>query len=56
MSRTAAIDAVLQQAVESKLVPGVAAMAANAGGTVYQGAVGRLGVAEAAPMTADTVF
>ena len=56
MSGTAAIDAVLQQAVESGQVPGVVAMAANAGGTFYQGAFGRLGVAEAGPMEKDTVF
>ena len=51
-----AIDRILEDAAASGLVAGVTATAANAGGTIYDGAFGqrRLGGAEA--MTADTVF
>jgi methyl acetate hydrolase len=56
MSGTAAIDAVLRQATEAGDVAGVVAMAADAKGTVYQGAFGRRGLATDAPMTLDTVF
>jgi CubicO group peptidase (beta-lactamase class C family) len=56
MSGTAAIDAVLRQATETGAVAGVVAMAADANGIVYQGASGRRGLADDAPMTPDTVF
>ena len=56
MSGTAAIDAVLRQATEAGDVAGVVAMAADAKGTVYQGAFGRRGLGADTPMTPDTVF
>jgi CubicO group peptidase (beta-lactamase class C family) len=56
MSGTAAIDAVLSQAVDGGQVAGVVAMAADAGGTVYQGAFGRRSLGADTPMTLDTVF
>jgi CubicO group peptidase (beta-lactamase class C family) len=56
MSGTAGIDAVLRQATEAGDVAGAVAMAADAKGTVYQGAFGRRGLVTDAPMTPDTVF
>jgi CubicO group peptidase (beta-lactamase class C family) len=52
----AQIDAVLQQAVDAKEVPGVVAMAATDRGIIYEGAAGRRSLDDAAPMTLDTVF
>jgi len=52
----AAIDQVLQQAVDAGEVPGVVAMAADDKGVIYQGAFGRRSLAGDAPMTLDTVF
>lgn len=51
----AAIDAVLRGAVERGEVPGVAAAAGNAAGTLYEGAFGRRGLDQEAAMTPDTV-
>jgi CubicO group peptidase (beta-lactamase class C family) len=51
----AAIDAVLRGAVERGEVPGVAAAAGNAAGTLYAGAFGRRGLDQEAAMTPDTV-
>jgi len=51
----AAIDAVLRGAVERGEVPGVAAVAGNAAGTLYEGAFGRRGLDQEAAMTPDTV-
>jgi CubicO group peptidase (beta-lactamase class C family) len=48
-------DAVLREAVERGAVPGVAAVAGDRDGTLYQGAFGRRGLDQEAPMTADTV-
>jgi CubicO group peptidase (beta-lactamase class C family) len=56
MSDTAAIDRVLQQAVDAGEVPGVVAVAADDGGVIYQGAFGRRSLASNDAMTADTVF
>lgn len=49
------IDAVLRGAVERGEVPGVAAVAGNRGGTLYEGAFGRRGLDRPDPMTPDTV-
>ena len=56
MSDTAAIDRVLQQAVDAGEVPGAVAVAADDGGVIYQGAFGRRSLASNDAMTADTVF
>src|SRR4051794_24308465 len=50
------IDEVLQQAVESGVVPNVVATAANAEGPIYEGAVGPRAVGSPDPVTADTLF
>ncbi len=53
---TDAIDAVLRGAVERREVPGVAAAAGNAAGTLYEGGFGTRGLDQAgAPMAPDTV-
>ena len=51
-----AIDAVLQQAVESGDVPGVVAAVADDSGVVYEGAFGKRTLDAEPAMTADTVF
>lgn len=51
-----AIDAVLQQAVESGDVPGVVAAVADGAGVVYEGAFGKRTLDAEPAMTADTVF
>lgn len=51
-----AIDAVLQQAVESGDVPGVVAAVADDSGVVYEGAFGKRRLDAEPAMTADTVF
>ncbi len=56
MTDTTAADRVLRQAVESGAVPGVVALAGNAAGPLYQGAFGARGLADATPMSLDTVF
>jgi CubicO group peptidase (beta-lactamase class C family) len=56
MPETAAIDQVLQDAVQSGEVPGAVAAAADAGGVCYQGAFGRLSLNGTAPMTMQSVF
>jgi methyl acetate hydrolase len=50
------IDQLLNAAVSDGRVPGVVALAADRGGTFYQGAFGRRGVADPTPMRADTIF
>jgi methyl acetate hydrolase len=51
------IDRLLSDAVISGSVPGVVALAADRGGTCYQGAFGRRSpLADGTPMTLDTVF
>jgi CubicO group peptidase (beta-lactamase class C family) len=51
----AKIDSVLQAAVDSGAVVGVAAAAGNAAGMLYQGAAGLRAAGGTAPMTPDTV-
>jgi methyl acetate hydrolase len=52
----AAIGQVLRDAVDRKEVPGVVAMAAAAGGLIYEGAFGTRSLAGGPAMTLDTVF
>jgi len=56
MPDTKAIDTVLREAVAAGQVPGVTAAAATADGVLHEAAFGRRGLADAAPMTVDTVF
>src|SRR5215470_1810105 len=49
------IDALFSEAVESKKMPGVIAMAATDKGVLYQGAFGRRELGKDAAMTLDTV-
>jgi CubicO group peptidase (beta-lactamase class C family) len=49
------IDALFTEAVESKKMPGIVAMAATDKGLLYQGAFGRRELGKDAPMTLDTV-
>jgi len=56
MTSPAAIDAVFEHAVTAGIVPGVVAMAATAGGPIYEGAFGTRKLGGAAPMSLDTVF
>ena len=51
----AEIDAVLRGAVERGEVPGIAATAGNAAGTLYEGAFGRRSLDQPAAMTLDTM-
>jgi methyl acetate hydrolase len=48
-------DAILREAVERGDVPGIAAVAGNRNGTLYEGAFGRRGLDSPDPMTPDTV-
>src|SRR5262245_50508714 len=52
----ARIDGALRQAVDTKDVPGVVAMAATDKGLLYEGAFGTRVLGDGAPMTRDTVF
>jgi methyl acetate hydrolase len=56
MRDTRAIDRVLADAVSAGQVPGVVAVAANADGTIYEGAFGKRALGGAQAMTVDTVF
>jgi CubicO group peptidase (beta-lactamase class C family) len=49
------IDTIFGQAVESKKMPGIVAVAATDKGTLYEGAFGKREVGKDAPMTLDTV-
>src|SRR5256884_9103573 len=49
------VDPSFQQAVESKKMPGVVAMAATDKGVLYEGAFGRRELGKDAPMSLDTV-
>ncbi len=49
------IDKVLRQAVESRAMPGVIAVAATDKGVLYEGAFGKRELGKEAPMTSDTV-
>jgi len=50
------IDAAMSEAAASKTVPGIVAMAATAGGRVYEGAFGVRSLPGGRAMTLDTVF
>ena len=50
------IDKALAEAVNSGRAPGVVALAANDKGTIYSGAFGKRSLAQAQPMTVDSVF
>lgn len=56
MRDTRAIDRVLSDAVSAGQVPGVVAVAANADGTIYEGACGKRALGGAQAMTVDSVF
>jgi CubicO group peptidase (beta-lactamase class C family) len=56
MPDTTSIADVLRDAVASGQVPGVTAAAANADGTLYEGAFGERGLGGGTPMTNATVF
>src|SRR2546427_4821128 len=49
------VDALFTQAVESKTMPGIVAMAATDRGVLYQGAFGRRELGKDAAMSLDTV-
>jgi len=53
---TSTIDQLLQDAVRTGAVPGVAAMAANRDGPIYEGAAGPRAVGGSDPLTPDTHF
>jgi CubicO group peptidase (beta-lactamase class C family) len=55
MANLKSIDAAFRQAVESKAMPGIVAMAATDTGVVYEGAFGKRELGKDAPMTLDTV-
>jgi methyl acetate hydrolase len=55
MSSHERIDAIFGQAVESKTMPGIVAIAATDKGMLYEGAFGKREVGKDAPMTLDTV-
>jgi CubicO group peptidase (beta-lactamase class C family) len=55
MPTIASIDKLFSQAVESKAMPGIVAVAATDKGTVYEGAFGKRELGKDAPMTPDTV-
>jgi len=55
MPSLASIDTIFSQAVESKKMPGIVAVAATDKGRIYEGAFGTREVGKAAPMTLDTV-
>jgi methyl acetate hydrolase len=50
------IDAALQAKVGAREIPGVVAMAANENSVIYQGAFGPRNIANAVPMSTDTIF
>ena len=50
------LDAVLQAAVAAGDVPGVVALAGEAGGILYEAAFGSADLSTKAPMTADSIF
>jgi methyl acetate hydrolase len=55
MSTFAPIDKLFRQAVESKAMPGIVAVAATDKGLVYENAFGKRELGKDAPMTLDTV-
>jgi methyl acetate hydrolase len=56
MQSKAQIDELLRHKSETKEIPGVVAMAANRGETIYQGAFGKRDLSKDDAMTADSVF
>jgi CubicO group peptidase (beta-lactamase class C family) len=55
MANLKTVDTMFSQAVESKKMPGIVAMAATDTGVLYEGAFGRRELGKDAPMTLDTV-
>lgn len=55
MANFKSIDAAFRQAVESKAMPGIVAVAATDKGVVYEGEFGKRELGKDAPMTLDTV-
>jgi CubicO group peptidase (beta-lactamase class C family) len=55
MPTVASIDKLFSQAVESKAMPGIVAVAATDTSTVYEGAFGKRELGKDAPMTVDSV-
>jgi methyl acetate hydrolase len=55
MPKLDTVDRMFRQAVDSKAMPGIVALAATDKGTVYEGAFGTREIGKAAPMTLDTV-
>jgi CubicO group peptidase (beta-lactamase class C family) len=55
MANLKSIDAAFSQAVDSKAMPGIVAVAATDKGMVYEGAFGKRELGKDAPMTLDTV-
>ena len=55
MANLKSIDTAFTQAVESKTMPGIVAMAATDKGMLYEGAFGKREIGKNAPMTLDTV-
>src|SRR5215813_8865098 len=49
------LNAAFRQAVDSKAMPGIVAVAAGDAGTIYEGAFGTRELGKSAPMTLDTV-
>jgi CubicO group peptidase (beta-lactamase class C family) len=56
MQTKSEIDQVLRRKCDAKEIPGVVAMAATAGETIYQGAFGKRDLGKDEAMTADSVF
>src|SRR5262245_28241577 len=55
MPTIASVDKLFSQAVESKAMPGIVAVAATDKSTVYEGAFGKREIGKDAPMTVDSV-
>ena len=55
MANLKSIDAAFTQAVETKAMPGIVAMAANDKGVIYEGAFGKRDLSTNTPMTRDSV-
>jgi methyl acetate hydrolase len=49
------LDTIFREAVDSKKMPGIVAVAATAGGRIYEGAFGTREIGQSTPMTLDTV-
>src|SRR5512143_24343 len=55
MPSLSTVDKVFSQAVDSKAMPGIVAVAATDKGTLYEGAFGKRELGKNAPMSLDTV-